>query len=243
MSNYEFTIHVNEAEVKIFTQLGFFNHDAITTSLHKHHYAEIHLIESGVLKYLVGDQHITVCAGELLAIPEKTFHKCYPSNTETSFIAFQLNQPFSTPVVQKSIPGIFSRLREEILEAENTGMCGNIPAYLSLICTDLLYNKKRKLTPILDRNFIIHEFFSHNYEKNVSLADLAAELNLSLKQTERLIAEYTGSTFKKEVSRKRIEAAKHLISTENITLAEAAEQVGYHSYSGFWKAFHTYNQL
>ena len=191
MSNYEFTIHVDETEVKIFTQLGFFNHDAITTNLHKHHYTEIHLIETGQLEYLVDDSRITVCAGELLVIPEKTFHKCYPTNTEASFIAFQLNQSFSAPIVHTSIPGIFSRLRDEISSAANTGMCGKIPAYLSL------------------------------------------------KQTERLIVEYTGNTFRKEMAQKRIEAAKHLISTENITLAEAAEQVGYHSYSGFWKAFHT----
>ena len=239
MSNYEFTIHVDETEVKIFTQLGFFNHDAITTNLHKHHYTEIHLIETGQLEYLVDDSRITVCAGELLVIPEKTFHKCYPTNTEASFIAFQLNQSFSAPIVHTSIPGIFSRLRDEISSAANTGMCGKIPAYLSLICIDLLCDKKRKLTPILDRNFIIHEFFSHNYDHNASLSDLAKELNLSLKQTERLIVEYTGNTFRKEMAQKRIEAAKHLISTENITLAETAEQVGYHSYSGFWKAFHT----
>lgn len=237
MNNYEFDIHVDGTKVKIFTQLGFFHHNAVTPDLHRHHYAEIHLIESGVSKYLVGDSHITVTAGQLLVIPEKTFHKCYPSDTETSSIAFQLNWSFSEPAIYDSIPGLFSELRKEILLAQSTGMCGKIPAYLTLICADILCNKKQKLTPIQDRKFIVYEFFSHNYANNATLADLAEELNLSLKQTERLISEYTGNTFRREISKKRIEAARHLIAAEDITLAEAAEQVGYQSYSGFWKAF------
>lgn len=239
MNNFEFTIHVGGSDVNIFTQPMFFNHQAVATNLHKHHYTEIHLIESGTVKYLIGNRYITVSEKNLLVIPEKTFHKCSQTDSDSRCIAFQLNRSFKEPAVYDSIPGLFTELRKEIQLAKKTGMCGKIPEYLALICADLFRGKAQRMLPIQDRKFIIHEFFSHNYDKNVSLSDLADELNLSLKQTERLIKEYNGSTFRKELSMKRIQAARHLIAAEDISLTEAAEQVGYHSYSGFWKAFHT----
>lgn len=237
MKNYEFNIHVNNKEIKIFTQLGFFNPYSITSNIHKHHYTEIHLNGNETSKFLVDDKHITVNAEQLLVIPAKTYHKQFSSNSTNASIAFQLSISVKDAFVCDSIPGIFDNLKKEIQMSQTSGLCGKIPAYLTLLCTDILYDKNQKLLPIQDRQFIIHEFFSHNYATHATLSDLAAELNLSLKQTERLVTEYTGNTFRQEIASNRISAAKHLINTENITLADAAEQVGYLSYSGFWKAF------
>lgn len=237
MKNFEFNIHVNNKDFKIFTKPGFFNPYSITCSVHKHNYTEIHLIGNESAEFLVDNKHINVTAEQLLVIPAKTYHKQFLLTDSNASIAFQLNVAVTEAFVCDSIPGIFNNLKKEIQIAQTTGLCGKIPAYLALLCADILNDKTQKLVPVQDRQFIIHEFFSSNYATHATLADLATELNLSLKQTERLVIEYTGNTFRQEIAQKRISAAKHLINTENITLADAAEQVGYLSYSGFWKAF------
>lgn len=236
MQNFELTIHVDGKEVNIFIQPGFFEHHNVTTTPHKHQYTEVQLIVQGSLQYLIGDRHITARAGELVIIPATTFHKCYPPTEPVQCIPFQIDKEFAEHKIYGSVPGIFGKLLEEIKHAEHTEDCGKISAYLTQICSVFLCSQRQKLIPVQDKRFIIHEFFSHNYEKNISLADIAGELNLSPRQTERLIEKYTGNTFRQELAKQRIEAARHLLATEQLPLEEVAAQVGYRSYSGFWKA-------
>ena len=238
MHNYEFVIHRNETEAKVYTEHSFF-HNIPTTTLHMHQYSEVHFFGSGTGNYLVANQSFAVEAGKMLVIPPNVYHKCTSLEPGSEFIAFQLTLPCTEPsIIDIPVPGIFSNLKKEIAQAESRGLSDKISAYLTLLCAYLPHSTKAKLTPITDRNFLIHEFFSKNYNKDVALADLANQLNLSLKQTERMILEYTGCTFRQEISKRRIQAAKHLIETNGVTLSEAALEVGYHSYSGFWKAFH-----
>ena len=47
-------------------------------------------------------------------------------------------------------------------------------------------------------------------------------------------------SFRRQIVTKRIEYAYMLVKNEGISLARAAERVGYQSYSGFWKALQSY---
>jgi len=87
---------------------------------------------------------------------------------------------------------------------------------------------------------MICEMLSVFYNKDITLDDVAQKLKLSPKQTARLIVESTGNSFRQEIPRLRIEAAQHLMESEDLTLEEVAELVGYSSYSSFWKAYHRY---
>lgn len=234
---FEFRILYKDDIVKIFIQNGFFKQGLTTTTLHRHHYPEIHLIEQGNVDYLVNDQRISVHTGDMLVIPADTFHRCYQTNECPNIITFQVDYPILSCTIKQFIPGFLSTFKSEIEIAHTKGTCGKIPAYLTLICGEILEENENKLMFVQDRKFIIHEFFQQNYDRDVALSDLAKELNLSEKQTERLVKEYTGNTFRQEISYRKIQAAKHLLVAEDITLSEAASQVGYQSYSGFWKAF------
>jgi AraC-like DNA-binding protein len=99
------------------------------------------------------------------------------------------------------------------------------------MCTD----EKLQAQPITDYAFLIYEFFSTNYSGDVKLADLADILHLSERQTERLVIEHTGKTFKEEITSMRMEMAQKLISA-GMPLTEIAQYVGYKSYAGFYKA-------
>ena len=128
----------------------------------------------------------------------------------------------------------------QLHRAEQNGNCARVREYLALILSAAVCDSGA-LRSVRDKKLIIEDFFENNYNKEVTLSDLAEELELSNVQTERQIAKYLGTTFRKAIAEKRIEAAKHILATEKITLAEVAERVGYRSYCGFWKAFRTEN--
>ena len=79
--------------------------------------------------------------------------------------------------------------------------------------------------------------FTKKYNTNATLDDLARELMLSHKQTEREVKRFTGNTFVREISKRKIEAAIMLSQTTKLSLTEISKLVGYTSYCGFYKAY------
>ena len=90
---------------------------------------------------------------------------------------------------------------------------------------------------VCSRNFIIEDFFSLSYNDNVKIEDLAKRLNLSTKQTSRVLAELYGTTFRKKLTSTRIQAAKSLLQYTGMPIAQVAETVGYMTMNGFFEAF------
>ena len=128
-------------------------------------------------------------------------------------------------------------LKKEILECRDRYDFNRIHPYLSFLCNGIVETKVELLT-VTNREFIIHEFFENRYSEDVTVLDLARELNLSKKQTARLVKKYMGTGFSVALTRYRLDAAKQLlICDESLSMADVAELVGYRSYSGFWKAF------
>ena len=113
-----------------------------------------------------------------------------------------------------------------------------LSAFLSMLCIHLAEPARDWSLPIQDRTHLIHEFFANHYHQPITLSDLAQVLGLSTKQAGRLLLHYTGRTFREELTRCRMEAARRMMAEKNAPpLAVIAEMVGYQSYSGFWKAF------
>ncbi|MFQ9395940.1 MAG: helix-turn-helix domain-containing protein [Lachnospiraceae bacterium] len=65
-------------------------------------------------------------------------------------------------------------------------------------------------------------------------------MNLSIGHLSTLIRRETGLSFSEYVTAKRMEDAKKLLCQENLSVEEVAEQVGYHDYFYFTKAFKKY---
>ena len=87
------------------------------------------------------------------------------------------------------------------------------------------------------RTLMIENYLNANYTKNIKLYDLAGELYLSTKQTERMVQQIYGRSFLKQVLRMRIKSAKELLSESELEIRAIAEKVGYQSYNGFYLAF------
>ena len=93
---------------------------------------------------------------------------------------------------------MLSLLCKEIREYAIAGKESKLRALLSYICADFIIPERKKaVAPITNRELIIEEFFSGKYNSNATLDDLAKELMLSPRQTEREVKRITGNTFLK----------------------------------------------
>lgn len=243
MIDKELLINVAGNEIKIFMSNNFFEFSKTNTSVHKHVYTELHCIESGIFEYTVMGERILAGPGDLIAIPENCFHSKRPIDEEKFCVCiFQTNLKLDKMVKTTLLPSIFTELLSCVNEYKTSVNPVKLSAHLALICSYFIDKPKNRVHAIRDREFIVYEFFT-DYYRDLALSDLAKFLNLSEKQTERVVYFYTGRHFRAELAYRRIEAAKHMLSDGKMTLAEVAERVGYKSYSGFYKAYRKYANI
>ncbi len=93
---------------------------------------------------------------------------------------------------------------------------------------------------ITDRtSIIIEEYFLYEYA-SLSLETLSQRLNLSPRQTQRLIQTYYGKTFQQKKADARMSAASILLKHANESITTIANELGYSSPEHFSNAFHHY---
>jgi AraC-like DNA-binding protein len=86
---------------------------------------------------------------------------------------------------------------------------------------------------------IIDMYFG-NYYEHLTIEELAEQLNLSDKQTNRVLKRQYGMTFKEKLQHIRIEVSKDLLRTSRLPVQQVAEQVGYKTMSYFRSLFMQY---
>lgn len=119
----------------------------------------------------------------------------------------------------------------------------------------MLYNKNAKkyyiddlneLSDILedDKNLysvtsikLAIQFITKNFDKNITLKDVADEVFLSQNYLSELFKKETGEGFYEFLSNYRIKRAKELLVTTNLKIYEVAENVGYNDSITFGRAF------
>lgn len=240
--NGELTVKIGNTDRKVLLQDGYFDFNVIKSPLHKHSYAELHVVESGVVCYGIQGNAIEVPAGTVLAIPPDVFHRCLSFKENTRHIAFQVEVPVAKITAAAFPWEVLTAFFTEIEAALQSGNYAGVAAYISLLCARFYPEEAVPCRRLQDDAFIIREFFSSRYNQDVTLADLAKELCRSEKQAERLVIKHTGHTFKKELAAHRMHIAKHMLAAGEMTLTEVAEYVGYRTYSGFWKAYKKENE-
>ncbi|WP_127583824.1 AraC family transcriptional regulator [Paenibacillus koleovorans] len=86
------------------------------------------------------------------------------------------------------------------------------------------------------RTLMIDHFFDR-YREHLTIDDLARQLHLSRRQTNRILLQYYQMSFKQKQRNTRIQVAMELLLTNELTLEQIAERVGYPSVFPFCKAF------
>lgn len=85
-------------------------------------------------------------------------------------------------------------------------------------------------------SFLIDLFFT-NYQQPLTLDMLADTLNLSTKQTNRLLKKHFNSSFKHKLMDTRVEVAKDMLRTSKLSVERIAGDVGYASTQYFCQLF------
>lgn len=76
-----------------------------------------------------------------------------------------------------------------------------------------------------------------NFNKNIVLSDVAKQFEMSVRSFNRRFKDATGATPLHYLQQVRIETAKDLLKTSNLTIHEISEQVGYQDLAHFNKLF------
>lgn len=103
-----------------------------------------------------------------------------------------------------------------------------------------LGNESPALTSIPDnKSRIIEEYFLYEYN-SLSLTTLSARLNLSPRQTQRLLKEYYNKSFSEKKAEARMSAAAILLRDRKRSISEIAETLGFSSPEHFSTVFHKF---
>ena len=232
----EFIIKRNEQALKVFIQNGFYPSTTLTPKLHKHNYSEVHIVANGSARFNAGENAYTLNSGSMIIVPKGVFH-CFDSkDKETLHSAFQIDYKLNEISIYDIGNDIALKYMEEVEKTNFSQDYSKISTYITLFCDYFCKNEKFSAFPVADYGFLICEFLATHYSENLHISDLAKVLNLSERQTERLVIKYTGNTFKNELAAVRINVAKKLLSSSKLSLTEISQYVGYQSYAGFWKS-------
>ena len=237
--HYELSFKMIEKDYKAFLQDGFYVSPKTDTSLHKHNYAEVHLLGEGRAEFLIDNQSITVNGPAILTIPAPMMHCCTYQDEALLHTAFQTDCQAEELRTYPIDNGIVKAFFEAIQLCRLTENYSTVAFYIPLFC-NFYHKEHHTVTEIKDYNFLISEFFILNYDKDVYLSDLADQLHISERHAERLVLQYTGRSFREELVAVRMRIAHQLMQAENASLEQIAKYVGYRSYSGFWKAMKRY---
>jgi len=235
--NLELTIPVGTQSHKVFLQNGFHQYNSKPAAIHMHNYAEIHVITDGSMMFEAGDQRKNVESNSALIVPPLCFHGCITMEKTARHSAFQIDLPCEKFAVQKISADVLDTFFQLIGKTAAESDYSDLAVYLSFLAVPFCRTEPIYAQRISDYGFLIHEFFVHHYNEDMHLSDLAEELHLSERQTERLVQEHTGRTFREELTRIRLMMADRLLKTTDLSLTEIARYVGYRSYAGFWKAY------
>ena len=237
--HYELSFKMIERDYKAFLQDGFYVSPKTDTSLHKHNYAEVHILGEGKAEFLIDNQSVTVTGPAILTIPALSMHCCTYQDEALLHTAFQTDCQAGELRIYPVEDGMVRSFFHEIQQCQLTGNYSAIALYIPLFC-NFYHKEHHTVTEIKDYNFLISEFFILNYDKDVYLSDLAEQLHISERHAERLVLQYTGRSFREELVAVRMRIANQLMQAENASLEQIAKYVGYRSYSGFWKAMKRY---
>ena len=160
------------------------------------------------------------------------------------------SMPFWIGRDTQGILSIMKQLFDE-LARRYTGYQTQIGLLLSqlLIYTVRNYEQNRISQASISRNnqtdsnsVIIEEYFLYHYQ-SLSLEHLAQLLNLSTRQTQRLLLKLYGKTFQQKKAEAKMSAAAMLLSDKTRSITSIAQDLGYYSIEHFSSAFRKFYQI
>lgn len=129
-------------------------------------------------------------------------------------------------------PGIDTELVSEVL----------LKQFIIMVTRTYRNNSNQKSAPHSHMNTrvslipLIDDMFCYQYQ-DLRLSGLADLLNLSVRQTQRLIKENFGKTFSQKLTEARMAAAEQMLLNSDLSITEISERLGYASIEYFSGVF------
>jgi len=249
-------IKIGDTQVDILTEAGpTRGTSASSYNFHTHTAHEVYLMEAGTMTLECGGEILSLSMGDLMVIRANVPHRIisYSSDFARFTLSFLLDSREFTDRILKNYLHFVPTQREkgEILDAArhlrelaskelDKYEFFRFKAYYGIIFSFILgpfcINDKEQQTECyskLTQYSKIEVFFQKNFDKQITLDDLASYLSYSKAQTNRILRECKGGTFSQVLRNTRIEHAKTLLTTTKLPISEISVKCGYDTRQGF----------
>lgn len=259
---YTFSLRVRGSMVDV---ILFTNPSAkFYASAHTHSGYEFHYIQSGCSSLRIGAKNHSMSAGNCYLVAKGAFHdvKMLSENIcrlSALIIPRGSDFPFGKlpPFTAFEAVGNLEKIATLLISALANRHSADFESYAQACIAILLFELLEQLSPgdpqvplPAERSVptnrspesVKQEILSYmaNNLATASLEELAALLHMSSRQTARFLQEKMEDTFTGLLRKHRIECAKALMLSGNLSLEEIAFLSGYSSYKGFHTAFCKY---
>lgn len=201
-------------------------------------------VSKGRVEYILNDKNVTLSAGEFIYLPKGSLYKARfyinEGEVQTILVNFDLDCSSDFPIP----PFYCSRDKTLQLETALKRLCDIIQeedslylqqAYLNLCLhvafTDYISNRHSAETQLIAR---AKALLSNN---ELSLEQIAEELKISSSGLRKKFKDSTGISPSEWRCKRRIEAAKKLLLTSDLSIDAIAEQTGFYDTPYFYKKF------
>lgn len=223
-------------------------------NMHRHTFYEIHFIIKGSLSYITSENKVlSAKKGEYIFIPPKIEHQrsVESEDLKKAVLAFSVIDKESTfyhfpaeAFVSNECEWfeyIFGLLTIA-LESDNgntSQLMGSILSSLVILLAESVEIKdvKQKVIYKDDRLVKAKRFIADNSFRNLSVSEVADFVYLSVKQLERLFAEYEHIKVYDYIAKARCDVAKTLLVRDELTIAQVASQLEFSNVYNFTRFF------
>lgn len=232
--------------------------------LHIHPHYELFVAESGILRVLIQDKEELLGTNDLIIIPPRVEHISIATTADTSRYSIRyhikknmiqvatslfhtLDAAMSPPyVLLRNCPMLLSTiksLQKCMLDGDKLYTSYYFHEFIVHLIshTSILAEQKQKKPIHLENNIMryhmVSSFVNSNFKDTVTLEYIAKYLNLSVRQTKRIIKQCYGLPFSELIFENKMRYAANLLSNTSLTIAEISSQAGYSSPRGFYHSF------
>ncbi|MDR1509864.1 MAG: AraC family transcriptional regulator [Synergistaceae bacterium] len=241
------------------------HNSVIPAKIHYHSAVEFHIVERGSFHLFTETQIYDIDENMTCVVGPNAFHYLRPRCADCA--KYELRFEFSGKRRQNIYAILPDReitffdcmenttLARRIFEESNTRRGGWLEAIHA--CLDLIWISAARKThdaqteriadeSVTGDNFrgkIASDFFSDHYSTDLKPRHLSKLLSVSERQLDRILKQQTGMSFSHALIKARMEAAKYLLRSADMTIDRVSELVGYHTPSGFYRAFREYEGM
>ena len=232
--------------------------------LHIHPHYELFFVDQGGLRVLLADGEMLLGPNDLIIIAPNVEHLTLLTSENSSRINLKfhirkntlnrdmsfwgaLNGALSAPwVLLRNHPALKESLKNLyhcMLRQDKLYECLYFHEFsvrfLSVVpsCADRAPARPLRLESDIMRYHTVSSIINGEFNSDISLEYIAKALNLSVRQTSRVIQECYGVSFSQLILENKMRYAAKLLESSSLSVAEISRQAGYASVKGFYHSF------